>query len=60
MWQNRQQMDIAEHQDLAAVSHRAGEEARNGDTRVIAAWLLVCCAAVFAMVVVGGVTRLVP
>jgi cytochrome c oxidase assembly protein subunit 15 len=26
--------------------------------RVVAAWLLVCCALVFAMVVVGGVTRL--
>src|SRR5437764_7065538 len=26
--------------------------------RAIAAWLLVCCALVFAMVVVGGVTRL--
>ena len=26
--------------------------------RAIAAWLLACCALVFAMVVVGGVTRL--
>jgi cytochrome c oxidase assembly protein subunit 15 len=26
--------------------------------RAVAAWLLVCCALVFAMVVVGGVTRL--
>ena len=26
----------------------------------VAAWLLVCCALVFAMVVVGGVTRLTP
>ena len=32
-------------------------EASPGD-RVIAAWLLVCCALVFAMVVVGGITRL--
>jgi hypothetical protein len=40
-------MDITERQDLLAASHRAGEEARNGDTRVIAAWLLVCCALVF-------------
>jgi len=31
--------------------------ARNGD-RGVAAWLLACCALVFAMVVVGGVTRL--
>src|SRR5260221_2556880 len=29
----------------------------NGD-RAVAAWLLVCCALVFAMVVVGGITRL--
>src|SRR5438105_9215142 len=28
------------------------------DARVIAAWLLLCCAVVFAVVVVGGVTRL--
>ncbi|MEO8344134.1 MAG: COX15/CtaA family protein [Betaproteobacteria bacterium] len=28
------------------------------ENRVVAAWLLVCCALVFAMVVVGGVTRL--
>ncbi|MGD2137697.1 MAG: COX15/CtaA family protein [Gammaproteobacteria bacterium] len=33
----------------------AREHAHN---RVIAAWLLVCCALVFAMVVLGGVTRL--
>ena len=30
---------------------------RNGD-RAIAVWLLACCALVFAMVVVGGITRL--
>ena len=29
-----------------------------GSPRAVAAWLLVCCALVFAMVVVGGVTRL--
>src|SRR5208337_3763010 len=28
------------------------------DRRAVAAWLLICCALVFAMVVVGGVTRL--
>ena len=32
-------------------------QAMNG-RRVVAAWLLVCCALVFAMVVVGGVTHL--
>src|SRR5437870_11623342 len=26
--------------------------------RAVAAWLLVCCAFVFAMIVVGGITRL--
>ena len=29
-----------------------------GDQRAIAAWLLVCCALIFAMVILGGVTRL--
>ena len=28
------------------------------NNRVIASWLLLCCALVFAMVVLGGVTRL--
>lgn len=32
--------------------------ARNASPRVIAAWLLVCCVLVFAMIVVGGATRL--
>jgi cytochrome c oxidase assembly protein subunit 15 len=31
---------------------------RTHNARSVAAWLLVCCALVFAMVVVGGVTRL--
>ncbi|NNF16092.1 MAG: heme A synthase [Gammaproteobacteria bacterium] len=29
-----------------------------GDHRIVAIWLLICCALVFAMVVLGGVTRL--
>ncbi|HEU0155088.1 MAG TPA: COX15/CtaA family protein [Stellaceae bacterium] len=29
-----------------------------GDTRAIAAWLFLCCALIFLMVVVGGITRL--
>ena len=33
-------------------------EAARGAPRAIAAWLVVCCALVFAMVVVGGITRL--
>src|SRR6058998_2561239 len=32
--------------------------ARTASARAIVAWLLVCCALVFAMVVVGGITRL--
>src|SRR5437773_7447347 len=35
-----------------------GADARGSANRSVAAWLLVCCALVFAMVVVGGVTRL--
>jgi cytochrome c oxidase assembly protein subunit 15 len=38
------------------LAHVADE--RHGDARAVAAWLLVCCALLFAMVVVGGVTRL--
>ena len=36
----------------------ARAEPSRSDARAVAAWLLVCCALVFAMVVVGGVTRL--
>ncbi len=39
------------------MTHMDHAEASPGD-HVIAAWLLVCCALVFAMVVVGGITRL--
>jgi len=38
-------------------SSAAKAQTRNSE-RAVAAWLLVCCALVFAMVVVGGVTRL--
>ncbi len=41
--------------------HRSGsvpDTGGEGSRRVIATWLLACCALVFAMVVVGGVTRL--
>src|SRR5262245_45020730 len=40
--------------ELAAASGAARGEGRGA----VAAWLLVCCALLFAMVVVGGVTRL--
>ena len=42
---------------MAMGSDDAGGD-RRGAERQVAAWLLVCCAMVFAMVVVGGVTRL--
>ncbi len=33
-------------------------DAANNNNRTVASWLLICCALVFAMVVLGGVTRL--
>jgi cytochrome c oxidase assembly protein subunit 15 len=41
---------------LAAVAATPSDEVR--PHRAVAAWLYVCCALVFAMVVVGGITRL--
>src|SRR6266853_1805368 len=41
----------------ASSAPAAQTQTRNRE-RAVAAWLLVCCALVFAMVVVGGVTRL--
>jgi len=41
----------------ASSAPAAQTQTRNGE-RSVAAWLLACCALVFAMVVVGGVTRL--
>jgi cytochrome c oxidase assembly protein subunit 15 len=41
---------------MIAAAHQAGDDrARH---RAIGTWLLLCCAAIFAMVVLGGVTRL--
>ena len=44
----------------AVATHAAypAQDASSGAHRAIAAWLLACCVLVFAMVVVGGVTRL--
>jgi cytochrome c oxidase assembly protein subunit 15 len=39
-------------------SSQAGSPTATGAARAIACWLFVCCALVFAIVVVGGVTRL--
>ena len=36
----------------------ARDGAARRDTRPVAIWLLVCCAMIFAMVVIGGITRL--
>jgi cytochrome c oxidase assembly protein subunit 15 len=55
-------MDLAiarEHQAAARAAALAREAgARRSADRAVAAWLLACCALVFAMVVVGGITRL--
>jgi heme a synthase len=51
-------MDIAEREALLTRSGRVVAQVEGRDARAVAAWLLVCCALVFAMVVVGGVTRL--
>jgi len=49
-------MDLAERSTFESPSAVAAGRSR--DARIVAAWLFVCCALVFAMVVVGGVTRL--
>src|SRR5438093_4006768 len=41
----------------ASSAPAAQTQTRNGE-RAVAAWLLACCALVFAMVVIGGITRL--
>src|SRR5450631_1818929 len=44
---------------LAATSRMTdAPRAARGEPRAVALWLLACCALVFAIVVVGGVTRL--
>ena len=44
---------------VSASATRAGDAARaEGGDRAIAAWLFVCCAMIFLMVVIGGLTRL--
>ena len=51
-------MYIAERRPLSAASPADSTADSRKNVRAIAAWLFVCCALVFAMVVVGGVTRL--
>jgi cytochrome c oxidase assembly protein subunit 15 len=45
---------------LALADRVRGSEAsaRIGDRRAVAAWLFACCAMIFAMLVIGGITRL--
>jgi cytochrome c oxidase assembly protein subunit 15 len=50
-------MSVIEQQGWASYT-RTSEVASAASRRQVAAWLLVCCALVFAIVVVGGVTRL--
>jgi heme a synthase len=51
-------MDFPSAGPAAAPVPPAVARAENALTRPVAAWLFVCCVLVFAMVVVGGVTRL--
>jgi cytochrome c oxidase assembly protein subunit 15 len=51
-------IDVAPDSSLALPAAGSAAGAAAPGHRAIAAWLLVCCALVFAMVVVGGVTRL--
>ncbi len=60
-WASLANPDASHERDGAArlgVLHRRRPGAQCASRRQVAAWLLVCCALVFAMVVVGGVTRL--
>jgi heme a synthase len=50
-------MELTDRANVLTRSPRS-EEATRGNGRAVATWLLACCALVFAMVVVGGVTRL--
>jgi heme a synthase len=50
--------EVMPESSLALPADAPPAAAAASGNRAIAAWLLVCCALVFAMVVVGGVTRL--
>ena len=50
-------MEFVERSSVAMASS-SGRASAPGDARAVAFWLFACCALVFAMVVVGGVTRL--
>jgi cytochrome c oxidase assembly protein subunit 15 len=42
----------------ASIARTPGRAGAERDARAVAVWLLVCCAMIFAMVVIGGITRL--
>ena len=53
-------MQVTEHSPYGSVPASFAHDPRGttGDPRPVTFWLLICCALLFAMVVVGGVTRL--
>jgi len=51
-------MNVFAHATGATIGDAPADPTRAASTRAVAIWLYVCCALVFAMVVVGGVTRL--
>lgn len=59
LWQNRH-MQGTEHSTYVGAPASPAHDRRKttGDPRPVAFWLLICCAMLFAMIVVGGVTRL--
>jgi heme a synthase len=59
MWQNRG-VEFTEHDGLVSrpTGWTAQSRPRLGHSRVVATWLFTCCALLFLMIVVGGVTRL--
>jgi cytochrome c oxidase assembly protein subunit 15 len=55
VWENRFAMELAQQPPL---SGSASPTARSRNARPVAIWLFLCCTLLFAMVVVGGITRL--
>jgi cytochrome c oxidase assembly protein subunit 15 len=51
-------MSIATHQERVPEAAAAPISAPSRDDRAVALWLLICCAMIFAMAVIGAVTRL--
>src|SRR6516162_5776841 len=52
---------VDQHLDVTTTTahpHLAAETGSRVRRRAVAAWLFICCSLIFAMVVVGGITRL--